>query len=358
MTLPDTDIVDVVGATVIANRLPGKPVWMLLVGPSGGGKSEFIISLEKLPNICLMSSLTPATFISGRGKAGLLQRLKPNYTYLLAFKDFTTLLTLRFDIRNEVMAQLREAYDGEVIKRFGNGEDFIWRGKLGLIAGVTSMYHTQWNALGQLGERFLLYKMPSPDPESVAERAMRSAAQDTRMQAELQETMKTLADWPLQTITVPLDARRYVARLCAFVAAMRAVVPRGGPGFDILGPPEIELTGRLGGQFNQFTNGLCLLRGLSEPGQDEMELLGRVAFSSVPPIRLQLARAIGSRSISSRSLATRLRLPKTSIWRACQDMVALDLIAGTEEGYVMTKFSEPFFQRIKAEFIQTEEDLD
>ena len=32
---------------------------------------------------------------------------------------------------------MREAYDGQVIKRFGNGEDFIWRGKLGLIAGVT-----------------------------------------------------------------------------------------------------------------------------------------------------------------------------------------------------------------------------
>ena len=66
-----------------------------------------------------------------------------------------------------------------------------------------------------------------------------------------------------------------------------------------------------------------------------------MAFSSVPPLRLSLAQLIGRKTISVRSLSTKVRLPRTSVHRACQDMVALDLIDGTDEGYMMTKFAEP-----------------
>ena len=49
--LPDTDAVLAALAAVAANRLSGDPVWLLLIGPPGGGKTEILASLTGLPDV-------------------------------------------------------------------------------------------------------------------------------------------------------------------------------------------------------------------------------------------------------------------------------------------------------------------
>jgi len=52
--LPDVAPVLAVLGTVAANRLPGDPVWSLLVGPPSSGKTEIVDSLSPDPpsNCC------------------------------------------------------------------------------------------------------------------------------------------------------------------------------------------------------------------------------------------------------------------------------------------------------------------
>src|SRR5690242_11176366 len=63
--LPDPDVVLVVLAAVVANRLPGDPVWLLIVGPSGGGKTEVINAVGGLPDVSRVGVLTEAALLSG-----------------------------------------------------------------------------------------------------------------------------------------------------------------------------------------------------------------------------------------------------------------------------------------------------
>src|SRR4030095_11131627 len=51
LLLPDFSAVDVALAGVVANYADGDPVWPLLVGPPGGGKSEIVSALSDVPDV-------------------------------------------------------------------------------------------------------------------------------------------------------------------------------------------------------------------------------------------------------------------------------------------------------------------
>ena len=58
---------------------------------------------------------------------------------MLLIKDFTSVLAQNKDARAEAMAALREVYDGDWHRPVGTdgGKVLTWRGKCGLIGGVT-----------------------------------------------------------------------------------------------------------------------------------------------------------------------------------------------------------------------------
>jgi len=68
--LKDKGVVMMVCAVIIANRMDGDPVWLLLVAPSSGGKTEMISAISGLPFIWPISDLTINTFASGQKKTG------------------------------------------------------------------------------------------------------------------------------------------------------------------------------------------------------------------------------------------------------------------------------------------------
>ncbi|MBA3328219.1 MAG: hypothetical protein H0T43_07950 [Solirubrobacterales bacterium] len=63
--------------TVAANLLDGDPVWLLVVGPPGGAKSEILQATAGLPDVHVAATLTEPALLSGeahrcaRGVAGL-----------------------------------------------------------------------------------------------------------------------------------------------------------------------------------------------------------------------------------------------------------------------------------------------
>jgi hypothetical protein len=120
--LPDLDIIDVLFGTALANRLSGDPLWMFLIAPAGGTKTEFCMSLSECSCVECLSSLTPHTLVSGAnfggGDPSLLPRLRDR---ILVIKDFTTILNLHPTDREAIFGILRDAYDGEFTKSFGNG---------------------------------------------------------------------------------------------------------------------------------------------------------------------------------------------------------------------------------------------
>jgi hypothetical protein len=110
----DDCIIAVTLAAACDRMIPGDPVWLLLVVPSGGTKTELLRSLTKW-NVYNLDSITTHTLVSGKvmktkdGIApvqGILPKLNDK---ILIIKDFTIILTKRNDERNEIFGQLRGA---------------------------------------------------------------------------------------------------------------------------------------------------------------------------------------------------------------------------------------------------------
>jgi hypothetical protein len=109
-------IIDVVIATYIANRFNTDPVWMMIIAPPSNTKTELLRAFDGHKDAYFISNLTPSTLVSGiipkRGRPdpSLLPHLNDKIVIL---KDFTTVLSIRSEQQQEILAQLREAYDGQ-----------------------------------------------------------------------------------------------------------------------------------------------------------------------------------------------------------------------------------------------------
>ena len=92
---------------VAANRLPGDPVWLVLVA-SGGGKTEMIRACGDLPECAHVAALTEAGLLSGTPAAeraetatgGVLRKIGARG--VIVAKDFTSVLAMEKDSRGRV----------------------------------------------------------------------------------------------------------------------------------------------------------------------------------------------------------------------------------------------------------------
>src|SRR6266542_905419 len=185
--LPDpAPLLAVLGA-VAANRLDGDPVWLLLVGPPGGGKSELLQAVSCLPNVFPAATLTEAALLSGTpkkehadGAKGGLLRAIGEFGIIVA-KDFGSVLSMNRDARAAVLAALREVYDSAWTRHVGTdgGRTLTWTGKVGLIAGCTPTIDRHYAVMGAMGERFVLYRLPEVSSCDQASQALLNAGKET-----------------------------------------------------------------------------------------------------------------------------------------------------------------------------------
>lgn len=172
LLLDDGDALVVLLGAVAAFKMGRDPVWLLLVAPPSGAKTELLKLLKSLEEVVWLSTLTPKTLASGYGgttDASLLNDLDEK---IVVFKDLTTVLQMRRDDQREILAQLREIYDGQFDKAWGTGKTLNWTGRIGFVAGVTHAIDKQHSVMGLLGPRFVFLRIHQPDREAAAERAI------------------------------------------------------------------------------------------------------------------------------------------------------------------------------------------
>jgi Domain of unknown function (DUF3854) len=298
--LEDAGAVCMVAASVVANLAPGDPVWTLVVAPPSAGKTEMLSAVAPLEYVHPVATLTEAALLSGTGAkerakhaTGGVLRQVGEFGILLS-KDFTSVLAQNRDTRGQVLAALREVYDGSWSRPVGTdgGQVLTWIGKAGFIGGVTPTFDRYHGVVSSLGDRFLMYRLADADSDESAKLALAHVGREAEMRKQLADAMTGLitgAD--LTAVTRPLrdDERGRLVKLAGFAAKARTAVERDGYTHDVLVIPQAEGPGRLVTALRRLYGGLEAI-GVAE--QDRWTIVSRVAIHCAPAGRMQAAREL------------------------------------------------------------------
>ena len=298
LDLEDPRVVDVIVATHVANILSTDPLWMLIIGPPSYAKTELLRGLEGHhyngdATTYFISNLTPSTLVSGIiPKKG---RPEPSLVYqlngkLVVLKDFTSILAMRSENQQEIIAQLREMYDGQYSKEFGNGKSVNWSGRFGLIGACTPVYDQHYVVIAQMGERFLLYRVDGGDDLGVGRRAQEIVGQECKMREEIQAAMHRFLDrfQDLRIIDIDMtnaEINEAIVHLACIVARGRCPVNRDYRTGDILSQPAPEGPPRITKQLMQLGMGLAIVRETGAIDGGVLETLQKVARDLMPAYR-------------------------------------------------------------------------
>ena len=339
--MPDPAAVLLTLATVAANRAEGDPVWLLLVGPPGGGKTEVLSALSGLPDVHPAATLTEASLLSGTPakdkasttKGGLLREIG-DYGIVVA-KDFGSVLSMHRDARSALLAALRELYDGSWTRHVGTdgGRTLSWTGKVGFIGGVTPAIDSHHAVMGSLGERFVLFRLPDFDQDAQARRALQHLGSERRMRVELARAVRAVldaADPVALTAPPPDELAEELVRLSTLAVKCRSDVERDGYSREILLIPEAEAPARLALVLLRLWNGLVAI------GADEAttrHLVTKCALDSIPQLRRQvIEHLMVSHRLATPAIADLIKYPTLTTRRACEDLAGHGVLKRERQG--------------------------
>jgi len=343
LLIRDPALLPVLTGAVLAHRLDGDPVWPLIVAPPGGTKTELLRALYGYRGIYPLSELTAKTFASGLEVPGgadpsLLTRLTNE---ILVLKDFTSVLEMRREDRQTILAQLREIYDGRYDKTWGTGRELHWEGRLGFVAGVTPIIDKHQGAMSILGERFVLFRPSMPDRKELAKAALRSRGHERQMRRELAAAMRgflSARGSALPTVEATVVDR--IATVADFVTRARSGVQRDGYRRELEYAPEPEAPTRFAKVLLALASGIALAYDSPAVTDRELSLVLRVALDCLPLIRHRVIAALVQGTIASdeegrlstSEIAGTAQFSSAAVRRALEDLQALEVLVCHKTG--------------------------
>ena len=327
-------------AAYVANMvLSGDPVWVFLVGGSGQGKTERLAPLSVMPHVVLASTLSgEAALLSATARkdraehahGGLLRRVGDKG--ILIIKDFTSILEMDRTARGQVLAALREVYDGRWDREVGaeGGQTLTWKGKLGVLAASTTAIDRAHSVMNDMGPRSLFVRLAPADPTKIGRSALEHMGRETAMRAELAAAtaglLAHLAGQPHDTGPVA-DG---LVGLAALVSLSRSPVHRDWSGeVELVGDPEAPT--RIIKQLGQLWRA-CGVLGLGRP--ESWEVVTRCALDSIPKLRGAIIRHLAkcNEPVDTTQVRIALAHPKRTVLRSLEDLAAHGVITRESAG--------------------------
>jgi len=342
--LKTTDVIDVMLAVVLTQRIDGSPVWMFLVGPPGSAKTAIVSALGDVSVTHATSTLTAPSLISGASLQGasdpsLIPKLDKK---VLVVKDFTSILSLPDREQKEIFGILRDAYDGRCGKSFGNGIERSYTSRFGILGAVTPRIYDLADQHAALGERFLKFlvgdNLHHESENQIIQRAIENSDRESVMRDELCDVVHAFVERTCANVPIPeLPARimNKIVALAKFGARMRGSVSRDFYHRDIMmSRPMAEVGTRLGQQLAKLAKGMAMVFGKTIVGDIEYSLVKKVMLDTISQRNEDVLRAMISAMggttvltpLSMRELSSKTHYPFATIQRLMQDLAALQII--------------------------------
>jgi hypothetical protein len=254
-------------------------------------------------------------------------------------KDFGSILSMHTDSRAGLLAALREIYDGAWTRHVGTdgGQTLGWAGKIGLIAGCTPVIDSHHAVMGSMGERFVLYRLPSIDADRQASRALDHVGQERAMRAELAEAVKAALERAEHNprrmdpgSPGPLTRARLV-RLATLAVKCRSAVERHPYSREVELIPDAELPARISLVLLRLLDALIVLGTATETA---WQLVTKCALDSMPAIRRTIVEQLlpEDQPKPTTDVATHIGYPTTTTRRALEDLAAHGVVDRVSHG--------------------------
>ena len=313
----------------VSRMWPGEPLWILVLGPPSSGKTLPLMLAETTvvpetgeSNITLVSSITPAALITGFGGHESDKSLLAHVNnHLVIMKDYGTCLALGYEQTMQVLAILRESFDGQVGKKFAH-IDRSYKIHFNMICAATAAADTNAATCQQLGERFIRYR-----PESII--VPYPAKPDVSPKAK--EITKAF----LENVYIPNEAPVYptdkLFKAACVAAKLRTHTIRDHRAHEIEEVPGFESPYRMVHQLEKTYGGVLVVSGDKALAE---KLALRLALDSIPPRRRGLFNLIKEKpGINTVEITKAMSLGPTVVRNVLDDCFALGLLVREQPGF-------------------------
>lgn len=299
------------------------PNWQHIISPAGSAKTEWINSFRLCSHVHVMSNASAKSLVSGFAtKKGNDPSLIPQIIgKALLIKDFTEILEMHRSERDEMMGVLRGAYDGYIIKQFGNGVVRKYeKCQFNIISACTKAIFGDNQAA--MGERFLKFTMIDgneyEDLEDVLIFSANQIGREGTITLATQTIMKEFCEHKFSYTEMPELSREdsvMLASLARLLAMMRVQVQLMEGHKEILQyRPQVEYGTRPMKVLSLVLRCLGMVNGPDMGYQItdiDRKIVVENAISSMTPFTFEIARAIylaGEEGLTNNEISTICKL--------------------------------------------------
>ena len=326
----DTKRIDIVLATALSQKLPGIPIWLILVGASGDMKSVQLNSI-RTENTMVMHNLTSKTLVNGYKNKIKYPDLAPELdNKIVIIPDMAQILKLPPAEKGELWGQLRDLYDGLAGKMSGMGSRAQYENiKVTLIAGSTPAIDGQILVHQDLGTRELIYRTKgSKLKKSVMKMCFDNEELEEMIGKELREkTSDFLREVYIVRDFINEDIINKLMDISTYITYMRANAEFDYSN-DLRNDVYPEEPTRIAKQMKRLF--VCLMNLSNDYPEDRaIKILWQVARSSAFPLRIKIFEymlANPTKEHSTTQLSELLHIGRSTVKRECSVMWNIGLV--------------------------------
>jgi hypothetical protein len=326
--IEDTYLLNTIAAIKISHKLKTDPVWIMIIGPSSDGKTEILRAFTQ-PGELNVEDITPNSFVSGYMDHGegmhLAEAIANRIWYIY---DFSIILSKHYDIRSQILSNLRMIYDGKITKAFGTKKRIsIETPNSTLIAASTPAIDATILEDQILGTRFITIRTMLKDSDAVMDKIMLNQQILDVMRNELNITVGM---WENKLVVEDFDLNEIehsnIKLLTKMTCFLRTTIELERLSREARNIATPESPGRLYKQLMNLYKSYRIL-GLTE--EEAYQHIQKICQDSIIPLRLKVLKYVTQNNgvHSTSSISNALKIGKSTAKGHLCSLQALGLVS-------------------------------
>ena len=191
---------------------------------------------------------------------------------VLVIKDVTSILVADRNIRGQVLAALREVYDGRWERNVGTdgGKSLLWTGRIVVIGAVTTAWDSHHAVVAAMGDRFVSLRLDLTSKvgrQTSGMQSIRNTGFEVQMREELAEAVsEVIAEINTDDIPTTDEENSLLLKAADLVTMARTAVDRDYRG-DVSVAHAPEMPTRFAKQLAQMLRGAVAV-GMTRESSD------------------------------------------------------------------------------------------